>query len=173
MVTPASHGAVEARTELKAALWPHLDCSGRVTLALGFSPQRGRRLLESLAWTFVPVTQRSGIQASVPGASEEAWAPSSHTGKVQGLWASPRFWPETGRPALCAWGRPCHALLVEAGAGFSQDPQQLRSPQREREPCVPQPSSRCLLRCGRAHADALALGLLWEPSSTQGFVAPG
>lgn len=93
------------------------------------------------------MTQRSGIQASCPGASGEAWAPSSHAGKVQGLSASPWFWRETRRPSLCAWGRPPHTLLVEAGAGFFQNPRQLGSPQRERErePRVPRLSSLCSL----------------------------
>lgn len=102
MVTPASNCSVEARTKLKMALWPHLDRLRRLTLVLGFSPQP----LESLAWTFVPLTQRSGIQASCPGAPGEAWAPSSHTGKVPGLSASPWFWCESKRPSLCAWGCP-------------------------------------------------------------------
>lgn len=52
-----------------------------------------------------------------------------------------------------------------AGAGFSQDPQQLGSPQREREPRVPPLSGHCSPRCGRAHTDAPALGLVGEPSS--------
>lgn len=85
MVTPASNCSVEARTKLKMALWPHLDRLRRLTLVLGFSPQP----LESLAWTFVPLTQRSGIQASCPGAPGEAWALLPTLERCQDYWPAP------------------------------------------------------------------------------------